>query len=545
MKKLIAVLAFLFAIPLYAGPPKPLPNAFRHVHLMDDQGFSGITLQFQNGGSLIATYGGGLVTINCSTGMTCSASGPTVTMTSSGGSSGITNQVLNQLALGGASASAVSGTVANGKTGQVFQSTNAAAPSFVSPGLPWGNGSAAVTTTPYAVACDSGTAVADRGTTILFQSGASVINLPDPTAAGCTGNFAVSLYDDGAGSLTVNRGGTSTINVVDGSTNTDAATSFTLATGQYALCNANAAGTIWACAKKAGGTTATSLVDSNAASVITTTPATTPVNFITCGNAATGALPFCQGAGSDATVGMTFGTKATNNIFSINADGSMTITPASTKAITFLVAGGGGSNVLAKTTTAAATPLTAQVASSATANAFNVAASSGTAMSDFGPNGIPGLAQTCVISGADYTNSTTTPSTVCSFTLPPTVAAKTYIYTCDFMWESTAATLTGPVMGLNLSAAPTQLTGEEQEWFAVAGTFATGYLSNTTTGSQTLLTGTAAGVTSTNYKMRINGTIEGAATAGSTFIINAAALSNTTSTLNIRRGGSCIITALP
>ena len=169
----------------------------------------------------------------------------------------ISNQVLNQLALGGASASAVSGTVANGLTGQVLQSTNGAVPSFSSPGLPWGNGSAAVTATPYAVACDSGTAVADRGTTILFQSGASVINLPDPTAAGCTGNFAVSLYDDGAGTLTVNRGGTSTINVMDGTTNTDGATSFTLATGQTALCNANAAGTIWACRKLTGGGNAT------------------------------------------------------------------------------------------------------------------------------------------------------------------------------------------------------------------------------------------------------------------------------------------------
>lgn len=290
---------------------------------------------------------------------------------------------------------------------------------------------------------------------------------------------------------------------------------------------------------------ATSLVDSNGASVVTTTPAANPVNFITCGNSATGALPFCQGVGTDATVGLTLGTKATNNIFSINADGSITVTAASTKAITFNVAGGSNSNVLFKTTTATATPASAQVGASASANAFNYLASNGSVMSDIGPNGIPGLAQTCVISAADYTNSTTTPSTVCSFTLPPTGAAKTYLYNCDFLWESTAATLTGPVIGLNISAAPTQLTGEETEWFAVAGTFATGYLSNTTTGSQTLLTGTAAGVTTTNYPLKIQGTIEGAPTAGSTFIINAAALSNTTSTLNIRRGGQCRITALP
>lgn len=182
---------------------------------------------------------------------------------SSGGSGAITNQVLNQLPLGGASAGAISGTVANGLTGQVLQSTNAAAPSFVSPALPWGNGSAAVTATPYSVACDSGTAVVDRGSTILFQSGASVINLPDPTAAGCAGNFAVSLYDDGAGTLTVNRGGTSTINVMDGTTNTDGATSFTLATGQTSLCNANAAGTIWACRKLTGGSSVAQFGESN------------------------------------------------------------------------------------------------------------------------------------------------------------------------------------------------------------------------------------------------------------------------------------------
>lgn len=253
MRKALSILFLLCAMPLWAAPPKPLPSAFGHVRLDSN---NGLIVVFQNAGSTIGTFPAYLV-INCSTNLTCSASGTTITMTSSGGSSGITNQVLNQVSLGGASAGLVSGTVANGKTGQVFQSTNAAAPTFVSPGLPWGNGSAAVTTTPYAVACDSGTAVVDRGTTILFQSGASVINLPDPTAAGCTGNFAVSLYDDGAGTLTVNRGGSSTINVMDGTTNTDGATSFTLATGQAALCNANAAGTIWACRKLAGGGNAT------------------------------------------------------------------------------------------------------------------------------------------------------------------------------------------------------------------------------------------------------------------------------------------------
>ena len=229
-------------------------------------------------------------------------------------SAAITNQVLNQLALGGASASVVSGTVANGLTGQVLQSTNAAAPSFVSPGLPWGNGSAAVTTTPYAVACDSGTAVADRGTTILFQSGASVINLPDPTAAGCTGNFAVSLYDDGAGTLTVNRGGTSTINVMDGTTNTDGATSFTLATGQTSLCNANAAGTIWACRKLTGGTSVAQFGESNIAT--NTVPSGT--QFMTF----MGALALASGAGAAQTTAARAGTVGNLRVRVNNAEGA-------------------------------------------------------------------------------------------------------------------------------------------------------------------------------------------------------------------------------
>jgi hypothetical protein len=146
---------------------------------------------------------------------------------------------------------------------------------------------------------------------------------------------------------------------------------------------------------------------------------------------------------------------------------------------------------------------------------------------------------TQIISGADYTNSTVTPSTVFSWTLPATSAAKTYRYTCDIMWESTNTTLVGPVFGVNISAAPTQLTAAAAVQNTLAGADINGYLSNATTGSQTLVTGTAAGVTNTNYWAKIWGTIEGAAVAGSTFIINAAATSGSTATLNIRRGSGC------
>ena len=150
-----------------------------------------------------------------------------------------------------------------------------------------------------------------------------------------------------------------------------------------------------------------------------------------------------------------------------------------------------------------------------------------------------GLVTIQTISGADYTNTTVTPSTVFSWTLPATAVAQNYRYTCDLLWESTAATLVGPVFGLNISAAPTQLTGLASVQNTLAGADVNGYLSNTTTGSQTLVTSSAAGVTSTNYWAKISGTIEGSPTAGATFIINAASTSGTTASLNIRRGSAC------
>lgn len=155
-----------------------------------------------------------------------------------------------------------------------------------------------------------------------------------------------------------------------------------------------------------------------------------------------------------------------------------------------------------------------------------------------GGAGVP-VPSVATVSGADYTNTTVTPSTVFSWTLTPSTVARSYRYNCDILWESTAATLVGPVFGVNLSAAPTQLTASAAVQNTLAGADVNGYLSNTTTGSQTLVTSSAAGVTSTNYWAKIWGTIEGAPVAGSTFIINAASTSGTTANLNIRRGSSC------
>ncbi len=145
---------------------------------------------------------------------------------------------------------------------------------------------------------------------------------------------------------------------------------------------------------------------------------------------------------------------------------------------------------------------------------------------------------TQTVTGADYTNATTGPTTVFSWTLPATSTAVSYRYTCDIMWESTSTTLVGPVLGVNLSAAPTQLTSAASVQNTLAGADI-----NTTTGHQVVVTSSAAGSTSQNYWAKMWGTIEGAAIAGSTFIIDAASTSSTTALLNIRRGSGCTLTA--
>lgn len=72
--------------------PTPQPAAGRQAILHATRGMNllpqqpnGIILQFQQGGSPLATRPAGLVVLNCSTNMTCSWSGNTFTLTSSGG----------------------------------------------------------------------------------------------------------------------------------------------------------------------------------------------------------------------------------------------------------------------------------------------------------------------------------------------------------------------------------------------------------------------------------------------------------------------------
>lgn len=145
-----------------------------------------------------------------------------------------------------------SGLPAGGLVGQTVINTAAGVGTWQGPGIADGNAGAAVTTTPYTVLCDNGATLRDRLTIIRLQSGAGVVNLPDHTAAGCGGNFSIAFVDDGAGTVTFNRGGADTISTFTGSANADGAASFTITNGQYVSLT-NGASTVWEARITTGG----------------------------------------------------------------------------------------------------------------------------------------------------------------------------------------------------------------------------------------------------------------------------------------------------
>jgi hypothetical protein len=263
------------------------------------------------------------------------------------------------------------------------------------------------------------------------------------------------------------------------------------------------------------------------------TAAPTPFQITTGGTVTNGAI-------SGQTVHLAFNTSADD--LTVGAAGAIINPGGSSTGLTIQgsSSGSGGGITIKSTATATANASTGPTGQTSDNFDFQLNA---VTQSSVGPTGIFGHPGIQIVSGADYTNSTTTPSTVFSWTLPATAAAKTYAYTCDILWESTNTTLVGPVFGVNISAAPTQLTAAASVQNTLAGADVNGYLSNTTTGSQTVVTSAAAGVASTNYWAKIWGTIEGSPTAGATFIINAASTSATTATLNIRRGSRCELEA--
>lgn len=86
-----AILAVLLIFTLIAkAEPDPRVEALKANHIFAAPQTGGVIVQLANGGSTLATRGGGLVIWKCSTGMSCSFSGNTFTMTASGVASGCT-----------------------------------------------------------------------------------------------------------------------------------------------------------------------------------------------------------------------------------------------------------------------------------------------------------------------------------------------------------------------------------------------------------------------------------------------------------------------
>lgn len=348
----------------------------------------------------------------------------------------------------------------------------------------------------------------DRGSCIVENNaGAIAVSVAGSGTANFANNFTFCLKDIGAGTSTITPGA----GQISGNNGTLGAT-LAVATGQTAYCYSDNTNYQCTVVNVASGTVTT-----------TGSPANTNCAFFSGATMITGSgnctLDSSGNIGTNGNLNGNASTNSTSNITNIN----------------FITGGGGANGILGlKPSTASgaiqfynsASGFLGQVENSGVGTLPIVQFSTGTQ----------------IMSGADYTNSTTTPSTLFSWSLPATAAAKTYRYTCDITWRSTNTTLIGPVLGINMSAAPTQDTSTVIIYSSLS-TYAPveTYISNATTGHQNVATGAAAAVTNTDYNAKMYGTIEGAPTAGSTFIIDAAATNGTTATLNIRRGSGCTL----
>ncbi len=131
------------------------------------------------------------------------------------------------------------------KTGQIKTASNGAAAAYLSPGIGVSPNSP-VTSSAYMLACDSSTALVDRGATVEFDSGASAPVVPDVGDSGCGVGTVFKVYNASGGSLTYGRETASTFNIfyADTTTPTTAQTSFALTNGQRATINAIAS-SVW------------------------------------------------------------------------------------------------------------------------------------------------------------------------------------------------------------------------------------------------------------------------------------------------------------
>lgn len=117
-------------------------------------------------------------------------------------------------------------------TGQLKTASNGADPSYLSPGIPGRSISAGTDT----VLCDSATAIRDRGgMNIYTAAGGATVTIPDAGSSGCSANFYFGVIaGPSAGSIVFNRTSASTFTIVNGSSASSGATTFSLSAGQYA-----------------------------------------------------------------------------------------------------------------------------------------------------------------------------------------------------------------------------------------------------------------------------------------------------------------------
>lgn len=128
-----------------------------------------------------------------------------------------------------------SGLPAGGLVGQTVVNTAAGAGTWQSGGVPLCNGGTVIISTPYTLLADSGTATKDRlSDCIVSTAGAGTFHILAGSTSGVGTNFTFALLNDGAGTWTIdNNAGSDTFNIGNGSTKTDAVSSFTVTTGQH------------------------------------------------------------------------------------------------------------------------------------------------------------------------------------------------------------------------------------------------------------------------------------------------------------------------
>jgi len=141
-----------------------------------------------------------------------------------------------------------------------------------------------------------------------------------------------------------------------------------------------------------------------------------------------------------------------------------------------------------------------------------------------------------IIGATPYTNATTTPSTVVSWSTAQTFFNVAWSYECHFVYQSTATTAS-LVLSIAENTAPVNESAHARIFTTNTGTSTDAYVTGTASGNLPVLTGGAPAAANTNYEATIDGTVELNATLSGIFSIQAAA--SAAGTITIMRGSFC------